>query len=247
MITTENLSFSYGKTAVLKGVSFTVESGEFAAVLGTNGAGKSTLLKCLDGILKADGKITLDGRDLKEFSRAELARTVGYVPQKLSFAHTSVFDAVLMGRLPYIKWEASSRDLDIVGETLDALSLSRLAARDVCTLSGGEMQKVAVARALVQQPKILLFDEPTCNLDPKNSLDTLQIIRDVTLRGIAVVVTLHDVNLALRFADKFVFLKDAALYRVCGKNRVTSDVIRHVYGIESEICAIRGQTVVVPI
>lgn len=247
MITAENLSFSYGKNTVLNDVSFDVKGGEFAAVLGTNGAGKSTLLKCLDGILKADGKIALDGQNLKDLSRAELARKVGYVPQKLSFAHTSVFDTVLMGRLPYIKWEASSRDLDIVGETLDALSLSHLAARDVHTLSGGEMQKVAVARALVQQPKILLFDEPTCNLDPKNSLDALKIIHDVAKSGIAVVVTLHDINLALRFADKFVFLKNSALYRVCGKSGVTRDVIRDVYGIESEICTIRNQTVVVPI
>lgn len=247
MITAQNLTFSYGKNTVLKDVSFDVKGGEFAAVLGTNGAGKSTLLKCLDGILKADGKIALDGQDLKNLSRAELAQTVGYVPQKLSFAHTSVFDAVLMGRLPYIKWEASARDLDIVGEMLDTLSLSHLATRDVCTLSGGEMQKVAVARALVQQPKILLFDEPTCNLDPKNSLDTLKIINGVAKNGIAVVVTLHDVNLALRFADKFVFLKGGALYRVCDKNGVTREVIRDVYGIDAEICTIRGKTVVVPV
>ncbi len=247
MLSVKKLSFSYGDRAVLRDVSFDVRDGEIAAVLGVNGAGKSTLLKCLDRILKHDGDVFLDGHSTKGLPRGELARLMGYVPQKISFARGSVFDAVLLGRLPYIKWEAAARDLEIVGEVLERLSLSALSQRDVSELSGGEQQKVAVARALAQQPRVLLFDEPTCNLDLKNSLETLKILRTVASLGISVVVSLHDLNLALRFADKLIFLKDNLLFASGDASCVSSELIREVYGVEAEIHEIREQRVVLPL
>ena len=247
MLSVKKLSFSYGDRAILQNLSFEVADGEVATVLGVNGAGKSTLLKCLDRILKPDGEVLLDGRDMKGLPRGELARLVGYVPQKISFGRGSVFDAVLLGRLPYIKWEPTARDVEIVGEVLERLSLSALSQRDVGELSGGEQQKVAVARALVQQPRVLLFDEPTCNLDLKNSLETLKILRAVASQGISVVVSLHDLSLALRFADKFIFLKDNSLFASGDAGCVTSALIREVYGVEAEIHEIRAQKVVLPL
>ena len=169
MIEIQNITFSYPDAEILKGVGFTAESGEVVGLLGNNGAGKSTLVTCLNRIRKPkQGSFFIDGQNAFQMGRNALARTVAYVAQKNELTHTTVFDCVLLGRKPYIKWSVSQEDLDICTQIMERVGILDYQMRYVDELSGGELQKVMLARALVQQPKVLLLDEPTSNLDPRN-------------------------------------------------------------------------------
>ena len=169
MIEVKNLSFSYGSYDVLKGISFSVEPGQCVGILGNNGAGKSTMITCINRIrMPKSGHIYIDGQDLQKLRRNALARKVAYVAQKNELTNATVFDCVLLGRTPFIKWSIRQEDLDACEEMIEQLGLSHLKLRNVDQLSGGEMQKVMLARALVQQPELLLLDDPTSNLDPRN-------------------------------------------------------------------------------
>lgn len=247
-ISIEKLFFSYPNTSVLEDISFTAESGKTVAVLGTNGAGKTTLLKCINRILRcSSGKISVNGKDTALMKPDELAKTIGYVPQKLTFSDSTVFDAVLMGRKPYIRWEASAYDLKITEKLIEENGLTDIALSNVNEISGGEQQKVAVARALAQQPGILIFDEPTSNLDIKNQLGIMQNITDIAkANNITVIVTMHDINLALRFADEFILLKDKRIHSYGTKDIITPASIKEVYGLEAEVVQLLGKTVVIP-
>lgn len=248
-LSVRDLAFSYSAAPVLRGVSFDVARGECVAVLGDNGAGKSTLLKCVNRLLTAQaGSIAIEGEDVGRLKGAQLARMVGYVPQNLAFSDSTVFDAVLMGRRPYIRWEAAEKDLEIVADLLDSMHLAHLALRRVNELSGGERQKVAIARALAQQPRVLLFDEPTSSLDIRNQIDVVNMIRMVaTENDLSAIVTMHDLNLALRFADRFLMLKDGVICAAGDKGVVTPETIRVVYGLEAAVGEVAGHPVVVPV
>lgn len=248
-LSVQNLSFSYKSNPVLEQVTFSVEAGDCVAILGPNGAGKSTLLKCINRILSYSvGQITVDDTDVAAMKPAERAKVVGYVPQTTFFADSTVFDAVLLGRKPYIRWEATKNDIKIVEDLLEQMSLSHLALRNVCELSGGEQQKVAIARALAQQPQILLFDEPTSNLDLKNQMDSVKLIQSIAeAHNLAVVVTMHDLNLALRFANRFLLMKDNRIYAVGGKEIITADTIKDVYNQDVLVAEVEGHTVVIPV
>ena len=150
------------------------------SLVGPNGSGKTTLIKCIDRILKPRGSILLDGLELERMSRQEVARQIGYVPQSSSTPlATTVFDTVLMGRRPHISWRVADSDLDKVAEVLEKLHLEDLAMRDFAQLSGGQKQKVLIARALAQEPAVLLLDEPTSNLDMRHQLEVMEIVRDL--------------------------------------------------------------------
>ncbi len=248
-LSVRDLVFSYSAVPVLRGVSFDVSRGECVAVLGNNGAGKSTLLKCINRLLTARaGSIAIEGEDVGHLKGAQLARMVGYVPQNLAFSDSTVFDAVLMGRRPYIRWEATEKDLGIVGGLLDSMHLAHLALRRVNELSGGERQKVAIARALAQQPRVLLFDEPTSSLDIRNQIDVVNMIRTVAAENdLSAIVTMHDLNLALRFGDRFLMLKDGVICAAGGRDVVTPETIRAVYGLEAAVGEVAGHPVVVPV
>jgi iron complex transport system ATP-binding protein len=160
----------------------------------------------------------------------------------------TVFDAVLLGRKPYIKWEASKKDLAIVEDILSMLGLSGYAFRYLNELSGGELQKVVLARALAQKPKLLLLDEPTSSLDLKNQIETMKNIKKVVEeQGISAVVTMHDINLALRFASKFLFLKNGEIYAAGGHEVITPENIEKVYSIPVRIDRFEDVTVVTPV
>ena len=163
-------------------------------------------------------------------SRNALARKVAYVAQKNELTNATVFDCVLLGRTPYIKWAISQKDLDLCEEVIEQLGISHLKLRDVDQLSGGEMQKVMLARALVQQPELLLLDEPTSNLDPKNQYEMMALVQKIAReKNIAVLIVIHDLNLALRYCDKFYFIKDHVGYSYGGIETVTSKTIETVY------------------
>ena len=250
MIKIENISYSYGRSSktVLKDICFELEQGQCLAVLGNNGAGKSTLLKCIDRICQTDGAgVYIDGQNVFEMSSRTMAQNIAYVPQNSESVNMTVFDTVLLGRRPYIKWDVSAEDREIVSSIINKMGLNELALRNVSELSGGEAQKVMMARALAQQPKLLLLDEPTSNLDPYNQHEMLHVIRDIAReQNIAVIIIIHDLNLAMRHCDKFLFIKDAGVYSFGGVETVNPETIESVYGLRVDIIQHRGINIIVP-
>jgi iron complex transport system ATP-binding protein len=248
-LTVDNISFSYNSHSVLSDVNFSLDRGQVLCVLGVNGAGKSTLLKCLNRILKPQsGSVLVEGEDLLLMSQNSVARRMGYVPQRHPETRLTVFEAVLMGRKPHIHWALAGDDYDLVETIIGQIGIAHLAMRPVCDLSGGEIQKVIIARALAQSPAILLLDEPTSNLDLKNQLEVMRMIRHIVeTQGLSAVVAIHDLNIAVRFADSFLFLKDRRIHAISTKNNLTSEVIRQVYGVEVALKKFGGHTLVVPI
>ena len=249
MIELRNICFSYEKTRpVLRDVSFTLQDGQCAAVLGINGAGKSSLLRCIDRIQRPQaGQVLIDGRDMFSLPANEAARQVAYVEQNARSADLLVFDTVLLGRRPYIRWDMSERDRMIVSELLERMKLLELAMRPLSHLSGGEAQKVLLARALAQEPRLLLLDEPTSNLDPRNQHEVMQLVRELAReKNICVITVLHDLNLAIRYSDRFLLLKDSSVYASGGAECMTPETIEAVYGMHVHILEHRGIPVVVP-
>lgn len=243
-----NIRFTYNSHPVLDNVSFTLPAGRLLAILGPNGVGKTTLLKCINAILKpCSGNVLLGDRNVLSLSPSAIARDMGYVAQRSEPAQLTVYDAVLMGRKPHIRWRVGEKDLQMVDAVLKRLELKSLALRHIDRLSGGELQKVAVARALVQEPKLLLLDEPTSSLDLKNQVAILHLVRRVVdEHRIAAVMTMHDLNTALRFAHAFLFLKNGAIYAHGRTSQVTADMVEEVYGLPVDIHHVNGRPLVVP-
>ncbi len=247
MLEVRDVFFSYGKHEVLKGVSFSAASGECIGILGNNGAGKSTLITCINRIRNpASGMIRINGSSVSEMSRNQIARSIAYVAQKNEMSHSTVFDCVLLGRKPYIKWGMSEADLEICRNVIDLVGLKEMELRPLEELSGGEIQKVMLARALVQEPQILLLDEPTSNLDPKNQHEMLALVRKAAKdRNMTVLIVIHDLNLALRYCDSVLFMKDGVNYHQGGIETVTDDVISEVYGVQAQVMTVKDRKVVV--
>ncbi|MGB4653732.1 ABC transporter ATP-binding protein [Methanothrix sp.] len=249
-IAVKNLVFGYNSRRILDGINIDVKDSEVMSLVGPNGSGKTTLLKCMVRILKPQGSILMDGRDIERMSRQEVARQVGYVPQSSSTPlATTVFDTVLMGRRPHIGWRVQDKDLDIVAEVLERLHLEELAMRDFSQLSGGQKQKVLIARALAQEPSVLLLDEPTSNLDMLHQLEVMETISSlVKEKGISAIMAIHDLNLASRFSDKLVMLKDGKVYAAGAPKALLNEInITQVYGIEAMIMNAMDRPYVVPI
>jgi iron complex transport system ATP-binding protein len=249
ILSVQGLRFTYPSRQVLDEISFSVDKGDCLAVLGTNGVGKSTLLKCLNRILKPQsGTVFIKKDELSSLGRTELARKLGYVSQKQEIVRCTVFDAVLLGRTPYIKWDVSRKDLEVTENVLRMLDLEGFSMRYLDELSGGELQKVVIARALAQEPEVLLLDEPTSNLDLKNQLEVVGIIKKVVrTQKIAAVVTMHDLNLALRFANKFLMLKNGTIFAAGGMDIMTPENVESVYSVPVTIERCREVPVVVPL
>lgn len=249
MLEIRDLRFRYGKRSplVLNGVDLTLRGGEIGVVLGKNGSGKTTLFKNILGIQKPEsGMIRFDGEDLLKMSRRERARRIAYVPQSIHFGALSVFDTVLMGRVSYFGYKAGREDEEAVWEILRDMRLEELAARSVEQLSGGERQKIAIARALAQEPRMLLFDEPTGNLDIANEQLILSEARRVAReKGIAILTSLHDFNQALELGDRFFFMKDGRIRHEGGAEIVSEAVIREVFDAEVRIVEIEGKKIII--
>ena len=249
ILTVQGIRFQYPGRPVLEGASFAVEKGEVLVILGTNGTGKTTLLKCLNRILTPiAGTVLIQGEPTSAFSRNALAQKMGYVEQQRNGSRATVFNTVLLGRKPYIRWDITQNDMAIAAQALDTLGLSDFALRYLDELSGGELQKVVIARALAQEPDVLLMDEPTSNLDLRNQIEVVNLIRQISReRGIAAVVAMHDLNLALRFADRFILLKDKTIYAAGGSEVMTPENIESVYAVPVTIAAHDGNQVVIPL
>lgn len=250
MLKVDNLTFAYkqGAANVLEDVSFAIDRNEIVAILGNNGAGKSTLLKCINRICSPrSGEVIVDGSSVRQMTRNEMARSISYVAQNNVSLNMTVFDAILLGRKPHITWDATAADLGIVQKIIEQMGLAGFALRPVAELSGGERQKVMLARALAQEPKLLLLDEPTSNLDPRNQHEVLQIVRMIAREhDISVAIVIHDLNLALRYCDRFLFLKDSRVFSYGGMEIMTPQNIEAVYQIHVHIIEHRGIPVIVP-
>ncbi len=250
MVKIEEITFAYGKGArnVLEDISFDIEESKCIAILGNNGAGKSTLLKCMDRICPAEkGVVIVDGHDVFQMTKTVMAQNVAYVPQNNKFINMTVFDSILLGRRPYIRWDATSEDREIVSHIITKMRLEDFALRNVSELSGGEVQKVMLARALAQEPRLLLLDEPTSNLDPRNQHEVLRIVKSIAQEhNISVAIVIHDLNLAIRYCDRFVFLKNAQIFSYGGMETMTPENIEEVYRIHVHIVKYMGIPVIVP-
>ena len=248
MLSVDNLTFRYSKFSrpVLQGASLELKPGEIGIVLGKNGSGKTTLFKNLLGIHKPDGgKIRFEGEDLLKMSRKERSRRIAYVPQDIHFGALTVFDSIMLGRISYFGLKSGENDYRAVEKIMMDMQLEEFAFRNVDELSGGERQKIAIARAMAQEPKLMVFDEPTGNLDMANEQLIIEEARRLAKdKNIAILSSLHDLNQALQFGDRFFLIKDGVVKYTGTREIITPEVIRDIFGIDVQIVEIDGRTVV---
>ncbi len=244
----DGIHFRYRSAAVLSGVSFSVEPGEILSILGSNGAGKTTLLKNLNRVLSPQkGSVYIEEVDTATLSGSELAKRLGWVPQHAEATTMKVFDLILLGRKPHFNWAPRSEDYKKVSEIIAITGLEHLAMRYADELSGGEFQQVLIARALAQEPEVILFDEPTSSLDIRNQHRLMTMVRTVIAdSGKSAVMAVHDLNLALRYSDRFLLLKDGEIYAAGDQSIITAEAIADVYGVEVTVATVGGFPVVVP-
>ena len=249
MLKIENLHFNYGGSSrdVLRGANLELSEGQVGILLGKNGSGKTTLFKSLLGIVKPKkGSITFRGENLLKLNRLQRARRIAYVPQDIQFGDLSVFDSVLMGRISYFGIRAGKEDLESVEQLLKDMGLMELAHRNVTELSGGERQKIAIARAMAQEPQLMVFDEPTGNLDIQSEQLIIREAKKLAQqKNIAILASLHDLNQALALGDTFFFLKDGVVKYAGGKEIFTPEVIKDIFDADVELLKMDGRTVIV--
>lgn len=189
----------------------------------------------------------VENRDVLRLDPMAIARSVGYVAQRQTAGRLAAFDAILMGRRPHIRWRVTAQDLRIVDAAIKSLNLQSLTMRYIDQMSGGELQKVAIGRALVQEPHLFLLDEPTSSLDLKNQMEILKLIKRVASEHmIGVVMTMHNLNMALRFADKYLFLKSGRIYAVGNATDISAKTIEAVYGLPVDVQLYKGHPVIIP-
>lgn len=242
IIKIENLHFSYGNRKILKGIDLEISEKKITGILGPNGCGKTTLLKNILGYFKGEqGNIFLDGKESRKFSQKEKAKLISFVPQKSQLMSAmTVEEFTLMGRLPHLNnsWDGYSKsDMEITKKYLAELDLEKFTERKAVTLSGGEFQRVLLARALTQETKIILLDEPTSALDLNHALDLMEKVREnVKEKGITAAAVLHDLNLAAMFCDELIMLKEG---KVCCKGTpqkvLTKENLKKVYDLDCTV------------
>ena len=248
MLKIDGLQFRYSKhgAPVLSGADLELGQGEIGIVLGKNGSGKTTLFKNILGIEKPQsGKITFDAENLLKMHRRERARKIAYVPQHIHFGDLSVMDSVLMGRVSYFGMKAGKEDYEAVEKILEDMGLQDFANRSAEALSGGEKQKIAIARAMAQEPKLMIFDEPTGNLDIANERLIMEEAKKLARqKNISILSSLHDLNQALEFGDRFFLMKDGVVKYAGGRECITEEVIRDIFDVDVKIAQVDGRTVV---
>lgn len=240
---TVKLSLAYGSNTVVRELTCQIMPGEMVGLIGPNGSGKSTVIKALSHIITpASGKVLVDGRDITKIPRAELARFIGVVPQMPLLPSTfSAFEIVLMGRNPHLRLfqNESASDMAITWEAMGRTNTRSLAERKVGELSGGEIQRLVIARVLAQQPKSILLDEPTSNLDINHQIEILDLIKGLCRQeNLTVVITLHDLNLAAQYCDRLVLLNHGQVHAQGGPAEVINERnVAEVYGAEGCVYA----------
>ena len=243
IINIEKLNYSYGKKEVLKELSLDIDKNKLTGIIGPNGCGKSTLAKNI--IRYINGKFEsfkIMDIDIRQLSYKKIAQLISYIPQKSTIiSNISVFDYVLLGRFPLLKnsWDNySEKDYEIVENNINLLNIKELRDRNIETLSGGELQKVLLARALAQEAKILLLDEPTSALDLNNAVEFMKILKNISIKKeISVIIIIHDLNLASLFCDSLIILKEGK-FRKKGnpKEVINEENIKSIYNLDCKVC-----------
>lgn len=273
-IEVRDLSFGYNGMLILDGIDLSIDQGSTVTLLGPNGCGKTTLLKTINGLLKPHrGTVMVEEKVVSRMSQGELARCLGYVPQghRSYFPFTS-FDIVLTGRLPHISTFSAPgpRDKEVARRALEVVGAAHLSERPYTQISGGERQMVMIARALAQEPRFLLLDEPTSYLDFRNQVNVLKTITSIAVKeGVTVIMTLHDPNHALAYSDRVVLMRRLASvaegkggggdFWGAGISRgnlvaygrpedvMTPENIEEAYGMKVEIIEHDGRRIILPI
>lgn len=237
----EDLKFGYGKKLVLDEVSFNVKKGEFISIIGPNGSGKSTLLKTLNNIYNPwKGKIIIKGRSIKELKKKELARVMALVLQDNNIDYEfTVEEIILMGRHPHKgRFEKENKnDYKIIEESLEMTNTTYLRNRIITEISGGEKQRVMIAKALAQRPEIILLDEPTSHLDINHQIEILKLLKDLNKeKGTTIILVIHDINLGIRYSDKVIMLNEGKIIDIGNpEDVITKENIELSYNIKVEI------------
>ena len=243
IINLEKLNYSYGKKEVLKELSLNIDENKLTGIIGPNGCGKSTLAKNI--IRYINGKFEyfkIMDIDIRQLSHKKIAQLISYIPQKSTIiSNISVFDYVLLGRFPLLKnsWDNySEKDYEIVENNISLLNIEELRDRNVETLSGGELQKALLARALAQEAKILLLDEPTSALDLNNAVEFMKILKNISIKKeISVIIIIHDLNLASLFCDSLIILKDGKFIEKGSPKEVINEKnIKSIYNLDCKVC-----------
>lgn len=248
----DDVSFSYkgcDDTPVLKEISALIRGPQVVSILGPNGVGKSTLIHCINKILEpTGGKVFLDDVETTEYSLKDMAKRISYVPYSSSDTFPlTVVDTVLLGRHPHAGWKTTDEDLSKVYEVLERLEISDLAMRFFNELSAGQHQKVMLARGLVQEPDVILLDEPTSNLDIRHQLGISRMLRELSRTdGILVIMISHDLNIAARYSDNIILMHEGRIFAAGSpKDVLTEENIRTVYGVGSKIINDEGRPYIV--
>lgn len=243
IINIEKLNYSYGKKEVLKELSLDIDENKLTGIIGPNGCGKSTLAKNI--IKYINGKFEsfkIMDTDIRELTHKKIAQLISYIPQKsIIIPNISVFDYVLLGRFPLLKnsWDNyTKKDYEIVENNINLLNIKELRDRNIETLSGGELQKALLARALAQEAKILLLDEPTSALDLNNAVEFMKILKNISMKKeISVIIIIHDLNLASLFCDSLIILKDGRfIEKGSPKEVINEENIKSVYNLDCKVC-----------
>lgn len=246
----ENLNLHYRRRQVLHGISFSLEPGDFCALLGPNGSGKSTLTKAVLGLAPiSNGSVKLAGEDLLGLSRRDRAKRIAYVPQSSPVPFDlRVYDAVMLGRSPYVGIRFNEEDHATACAAIDKLGLEALADRYVNELSGGQQQRVMIARALAQGTRVMLFDEPTSALDLRYQVETMRLVRDFTRSGGIALMAVHDLNHAARYCNRAVIIAEGRLISDGSPQAVfNADILSQVFDLQVDVSTQDGITTVRPV
>lgn len=253
VIRVEGLSYRYNSVSALDGLTFEVRRGEFVGLVGPNGSGKTTLLKCLSRVLTPHGGVVmLDGREIRKMSPLEVARVCAFVPSEFpAGVSLPVVDVVLLGRHPHVKgvWWEDERDEEVAVEAMERLKISRFANRKLEELSSGEKQRVMLAKALSQEARVLLVDEPVAYLDIGFQLEIMEVLRRLADEGVTIIAAMHQLSLAARYCDKLIVLKKGRIV-ACGSPEevISEELIEEVYGVRAFVQRVPGVgLVVVPV
>lgn len=248
-INIQNIQFSYNGTPAVDEINAHVDTGDLVALVGPNGSGKSTLIKCINGVLKAQkGVVLLNNTNILDYKTGRLARNMAYVPQRSEGITTSsVFDVILLGRKPYIQWKPTPDDFRIVADVIDTLHLNELAMKDFDKMSGGQQQIVHIARALAQQPSVLLLDEPTANLDIKHQIEVMEVLKKLSGNKITIIIAIHDINMAARYASKIMMLKKGRVFSFGNNSSITDENIEKLYDVKVKVIRDEQSVFVIPV
>lgn len=245
----DNVSFGYDEKTILNDICLTIDGPGLVCILGPNGVGKTTLVKCINKLLKPiSGHVYFNGVDVQTMGRLDIARESAFVPNSSNSVFSmSVAEAILLGRHPHAGWVTSDKDIETVDHVIGLLGLEEFADRDVRSLSAGQTQRVMIARGLVQEPKVLILDEPTSNLDVKYQMDVMRFLKAYAHdKGILVIMVCHDLNITAAYADRVILMHGGKVFSDGPSSDVlTEDNIKTVYDVDARVIEVEGSPHVV--